>query len=84
MNKATITKILNKVNTTIELSKTDSFYKACLGFHRLSALPVRVRRKFDLAANLETKWNSPKALENQKTFLGSLNDSEFINWLKLA
>ena len=82
MNKATITKVINKVNRTIEMSKTDSFYKATLGFHRLTALPKRVRQNFDLAANLENNWDGAKALVQQKEFLENLTDTEFKTWLK--
>ena len=76
MTSATITKTLKKVNNE---SKEYS-----LGFRRLSALPVRVKRAFDLAANLDTNWDGRKALENQKTFLGGLTEQEYINWLKTA
>jgi len=76
MTTATITKTLKKVNAE---SKEYS-----LGFRRLIALPVRVRRAFNLAANLETNWDGRKALENQKNFLGGLTEQEYINWLKLA
>lgn len=76
MTTATITKTLKKVEAE---SKEYS-----LGFRRLTVLPVRVRRAFDLAANLETNWDGRKALENQKNFLGGLTEQEYINWLKLA
>lgn len=76
MNTATITKVLKKVeNESSEYS---------LGFKRLVALPSRVRKSFDLAANLETNFDGQKALNNQKKFLGSLTEKEFINWLKIA
>lgn len=84
MNASQITKTLNKVKETIELSKTDNFYKASLGYHRLLSLPVRVKKNFDLAANLRTKWDGKKAIENQTNFLEELTEQEFINWLKLA
>jgi len=76
MNGSTITKTLSKVNNE---SKEYS-----LGFRRLVSLPSRVKKHFDLAANLETNWDGKKALENQKTFLENLTEQEFINWLKLA
>lgn len=76
MTTATITKTLKKVEAE---SKEYS-----LGFRRLTVLPVRVRRGFDLAANLETNWDGRKALENQKAFLGGLTEQEYINWLRLA
>lgn len=76
MTTATITKTLKKVESE---SKEYS-----LGFRRLTVLPVRVRRAFNLAANLETNWDGRKALENQKSFLGGLTEKEYINWLRLA
>lgn len=76
MTTATITKTLKKVE--------DESKEYSLGFRRLTVLSVRVRRAFDLAANLETNWDGRKALENQKSFLGGLTEQEYINWLKLA
>ena len=76
MNNSTITKTLKKVNAN---SKEYS-----LGFSRLYALPRKVKRAFDLAANLQTNWDGRKALDNQTTFLESLTDQEYINWLKTA
>lgn len=75
MNNATITKTLNKVESEKEYP---------LGFRRLMALPRRVKRAFDLAANLESNWDGKKALQNQKSFLEGLSQQEFINWLKTA
>lgn len=76
MTNAVITKTLKKVESESKIYS--------LGFRRLTALPVRVRRSFDLAANLEAKWDGRKALANQTAFLGSLTDQEYINWLRLA
>ena len=76
MRTATITKTLKKVETQ---SKEYS-----LGFRRLTVLPKRVRKDFDLAANLKTNWDGKKALDNQKSFLGGLTEQEYVNWLKLA
>ncbi len=76
MTTATITK-------TVKKSESQS-QKHSLGYRRLIALPVRVRRAFDLSANLESNWNAVKAHENQKTFLGGLTEQEFINWLRIA
>jgi hypothetical protein len=76
MTTQIITKTLAKVNAQpTEYS---------LGFKRLTVLPLRVRKDFDLASNLETNFDGKKALENQKNFLGSLTEQEYINWLKLA
>jgi hypothetical protein len=76
MNTATITKVLKKVeNASSEYS---------LGFRRLTSLPARIKKSFDLAANLETNFDGQKALNNQKAFLESLTEKEFINWLKIA
>jgi hypothetical protein len=76
MTIAVITKTLEKV------SAQPTLYS--LGFRRLTVLPVRVKRAFDLVANLETNWDGKKALDNQKAFLGGLTDEEFINWLKVS
>jgi hypothetical protein len=76
MNAATITKTIAKVN--------DDSKEYSLGFRRLCALPKRVRTVFNLAANLKADWDGKKALENQKSFLESLTEQEFINWLRLA
>ena len=75
MTNAAITKVLKK----IELQSQDY----SLGFRILISLPIRVRRNFDLASNLETNFNSGEALENQKKFLESLSNQELINWLKI-
>lgn len=76
MTTATITKTLKKAEAE---SKEYS-----LGFRRLIVLPTRVRKAFNLAANLETNWDLEKAFENQRNFLGGLTEQEYINWLKLA
>jgi len=76
MTTATITKTLKKVE------KQSNDYS--LGFRRLLSLPIRVRRAFDLAANIETNWDGSKALNNQKTFLENLTIQEYVNWLRLA
>ena len=83
MNKATITKTLNKVQKAIKLSETNDFYKASLGFHRLQSLPQKVRNNFSLAANLKTNWNGRQANDNQINFLSGLTEQEFINWLTI-
>lgn len=84
MTNSAITRVLNKIKKEDKLALTNDFYKCSLGFRRLSCLPTRVRRAYDLAANLETNWDGVKAAENQKNFLGSLTNEEFVNWLKLA
>jgi hypothetical protein len=76
MTIATITKTLKKVEVQQK--------EYSLGFRRLTVLPARVRKSFDLAANLKTNWDGKKALDNQKSFLGGLTEQEYINWLKLA
>ena len=76
MKTATITKTLKNVNAQPN--------EYSLGFKRLMALPSRVRLAFGVAANLETKWDGKKALENQKSFLEGLTEEEFINWMRLA
>ena len=76
MNAATITKTLKKA------SVQPSNYS--LGFRRLTALPSRVKRAFDLAANLKSNWDGRQAFGNQTSFLGGLTEKEYINWLRLA
>jgi len=75
MKTAIITKTLKKIQTQ------PSEYS--LGFKRLVVLPVRVRRQFDLASNLNTNWDAKKAFDNQIDFLENLTNDEYINWLKL-
>jgi len=84
MTQAVITKALNQLMNNIELGKTNSAYDWSLGYHRLSVLPCRVKRNYDLAANLQTNWDGKKAFDNQIDFLGGLTDQEFINWMRLA
>jgi hypothetical protein len=72
MTSATITKTLAKVNNQ------NSEYS--LGFRRLTALPLRVRRNINLACVLKGENND----NSMKSFLNELTEQEFINWLKLA
>ena len=72
MNKATITKTLNKVNSQDK--------KYSLGFRRLHALPLRSRKMFNLAC-FSKGIDINEVHQEQKEFLESLNDAEFINWL---
>ena len=74
MTNAAITKTLKKLQEESE--------QYSLGFRRLHVLPKRVRRAFDLSANLETGWDSAKAHQRQKDFLGGMTDLEYIDWLK--
>lgn len=76
MNTATITKVLKRVESASN--------EYSLGFRRLIALPARTKQSFDLAANLETKFDGQKALNNQKAFLESLTEKEFTNWLMIS
>lgn len=73
MNEASITKILKKIdNEPREYS---------LGFKRLTVLPNRVRKNFGIACVLRgDKLN--EVHKNQVSFLESLTDQEYINWLK--
>jgi hypothetical protein len=71
MTTQIITKTLAKVNAQpTEYS---------LGFKRLTVLPLRVRKHFDLASNLETNFDGKKALENQKNFLADSFTKGIIN-----
>jgi hypothetical protein len=72
MNKATITKTIKKVDSQ------DTGYS--LGFRRLHALPVKARKAFNLACFAEGVDASDVHSE-QKSFLESLSDEEFKNWL---
>lgn len=74
MNKSTVTKTVKKVNSQ------DSSYS--VGFRRLHALPIRVRKSFNLAMLLDNV-NTKEIHKKQKDFLGSLSDHEFINWLTI-
>ena len=76
MKNSTITNTLNKCN---EESKEYS-----LGFRRLTALPIRVRRNLDLHYNLKFKFDSNKAMKKEKEFLQKLTEQEFITFLRLA
>ena len=72
MKTAEITKTLKKVNAqSVNYS---------LGYRRLTALPIRVRRNINLACVLRGESND----NSMKEFLNTLNEKEFINWLKLA
>tara|TARA_R110000822_G_scaffold166037_1_gene306480 strand:+ start:517 stop:771 length:255 start_codon:yes stop_codon:yes gene_type:complete len=84
MTNSQIGRVLNKIKKENKLSETNIFYKATLGFRRLSCLPKKVRFAFDLASNIEMKWDGSKALKKQLTFLESLTEQEYINWLKVA
>ena len=70
MTTATITKVLANIKNQ------SSIYS--LSFKRLAALPVRVRKKINLACILKGETND----NSMKDFLGSLTEKEFINWLK--
>jgi hypothetical protein len=72
MTSATITKILDKVNTQ------PSEYS--LGFRRLTSLPLRVRKNINLACILKGGSND----NSMKDYLNNLTENEFINWLKVA
>lgn len=72
MNKATITKTLNKVESQ------DKTYS--LGFRRLHSLPVKARKMFNLACFAEGV-DAEDVHQEQKDFLESLSDDEFVNWL---
>jgi hypothetical protein len=72
MTSAIITKTLAKVNNQ------NSEYS--LGFRRLTVLPLRVRRKINLACVLKGESND----NSMKAFLNELTEQEFIKWLKLA
>ena len=75
MNKSAITKTLN------EVEKLTAQYS--LGFARIHALPKRVRNNLNLASLLNGV-GTKDAHHQQKDFLESLSESEFLNWLKIA
>ena len=72
MKASTITKTLAKVN--------DQPIEYSLGFRRLTVLPLRVRKKINLACVLKGESND----NSMKSFLNNLTEQEFINWLKLV
>lgn len=72
MTTATITKILKKVEAE---SKEYS-----LGFRRLTALPVRVRKRINLACIMKGESND----NSMKLFFNNLTEQEYIDWLKNA
>lgn len=75
MNKSAITKTFNKAQ---ELSRQYS-----LGFARLHALPVRVRKALNIASILDgVKLN--QVHQQQEAYMESMSDFEFKNWLALA
>ena len=80
MTTSTITKTLKKIEGTIKLSETDTFYAASLGFHRMQALPARVRKNVGLACIMKGESNTNSVVEMFNTLTGE----EFTNWLRLA
>ena len=77
MNAATITKTLNKV----------AAYKAenteySLGFCRLTSLSRKAKKAFDLACLLDG-MDVNEIHKKQKSFLQSLSEQEFKNWLAI-
>lgn len=70
MNQSVITKTLAKVKFE------ENIYS--LGFRRLSALPLKTKRNFDLACELKGINH-----QQQKDFLENLTDIEFVNWLRI-
>lgn len=75
MKESAITKTLKK---SIDLSKEYS-----VGFSRLQALPVRVRKSLNLASLLRGA-DLNKAHSEQKSFLESLTEDEFKTWMAAA
>lgn len=74
MNSATITKTIKKIN-----SMDDSY---SLGFRRLHCLPKRARNSFNLAC-FSDGIEAEDVHKEQKDFLESLSDKEFVDWLKV-
>ncbi len=70
MNASTITKVLNK-------SKENEIIYT-LGFRRLLALPVLVRKNVSLGCILRGEHNQ----ESIKSIFNNMTEQEFINWLK--
>jgi hypothetical protein len=71
--------------TTLNITKTLSKVKnqPCeysLGFRRLTALPLRIRKNINLACILKGESND----NSMKDFLNNLTEQEFINWLKIS
>ncbi len=70
MTAATITKVLKAEKEQCNIYST--------GFKRLNALPKRVRKNIALACVLNGEMND----NSIKAHLQSLNETEFVNWLK--
>lgn len=74
MNNQVITKTIAKVESLKN--------EYSLGFARLHALPTKARKAFNLASILKgTAVNSIH--REQKDFMQSLSDAEFVTWLKV-
>ena len=74
MNKATITKVIKKIEI-----QSDEY---SLGFRRLHALPIKARKAFNLACFAEG-IDIKDCHSEQKEFLNSLTDDQFKDWLKV-
>jgi len=76
MTTTTVTKTLSKIDS---LNKDYS-----IGFKRLTVLPMRVRKNFNMAYLTQISKDINKCHSYQVDFLASLNDKEYINWLRNA
>ncbi|AUR85296.1 hypothetical protein NVP1071A_66 [Vibrio phage 1.071.A._10N.286.46.A12] len=74
MNKATVTKVFNK---SVGYTKTESW---SLGFCRMTALPMRVIKAWDLACLLDG-IEIPEISKSLKQMLNGMTEQEFKNWL---
>lgn len=75
MNNQVIAKIVAKVDSLKN--------EYSLGFARLHALPTKARKAFNLASILNNGSDLKKIHSEQKEFMQSLSDAEFVNWLKV-
>lgn len=74
MNKATVTKVFNK---SVNYTKTESW---SLGFCRMTALPMRTIKAWDLACLLDG-MDIPDISKSLKEALNSMTEQEFKDWL---
>ena len=74
MNKATVTKVFNK---SVDYTKTESW---SLGFCRMTALPMRTVKAWNLACLLDG-MEVPEVSKVLKQMLNEMTEQEFKNWL---
>lgn len=74
MNNSTVSRVFNK---SVKYTQTESW---SLGFCRMTALPVKTIRAWDLACLLEG-MDIPEISKKLKETLNDMTDQEFKNWM---